>query len=139
MKIETPLHADHQLDQCAGQFAHWRQTRPHPHSQIPPELWAQAVALTAVVSPSRVAKQVRLRLADLTKQIATRQAAVPPAVPHPPTSLGGVEVPSVPSWPQPAGAIQIELSRTDGTRRRLHGAEAPLALAPVVRAFLEVR
>jgi hypothetical protein len=139
MKIETPLHADHQLGQCAGQFAHWCQTRPHPHSQIPPELWAQAVALTAVVSPSRVAKQLRLRLADLTKQIATRQAAVPPGVPHPPTSLGCVEVPSVPSWPQPAGAIQIELSRTDGTRRRLHGAEAPLALAPVVRAFLEVR
>ena len=44
MKIETPLHAEHQLDQLAGQFAHWRQTRPHPHSQIPPELWAHAVA-----------------------------------------------------------------------------------------------
>ncbi len=27
MKIETPLHADHQLDQLAGQFEHWRQTR----------------------------------------------------------------------------------------------------------------
>jgi hypothetical protein len=42
MKIETPLHTDHQLDQLAGQFAHWRQTRPHPHSPIPPELWAHA-------------------------------------------------------------------------------------------------
>jgi len=139
MKIATPLHADHQLDQLAGQFAHWRQTRPHPHSQIPPELWAQAVALTAVVSPSRVAKQLRLRLTDLKKQIATRHAAVPPAVPHPPTSLGFVEVPSAPSWPQPAGAIQIELSRTDGTRLRIHGAESILALEPLVRAFLEVR
>ena len=52
MTIQTPLHAEHQLDQLAGQFAHWRQTRPHPHSPIPSELWAQAVALTTVVSPS---------------------------------------------------------------------------------------
>ena len=57
MKIETPLHAEHQLDQLAGQCAHWRQTRPHPHRPIPPELWAHAVALTAGVPPSRVAKQ----------------------------------------------------------------------------------
>src|SRR5216683_95924 len=86
MKIETPLHAEHQLDQLAGQFAHWRQTRPHPHSQIPPELWAHAVALTAVVPPSRVAKQLRLRLADLKKQIATWHAPLwraPNAPAHP--------------------------------------------------------
>jgi len=57
MKIETPLHAEHPLDQLAGQCAHWRQTRPQPHSQIPPALWAHAVALTAVVPPSRVAQQ----------------------------------------------------------------------------------
>ena len=37
MKIDTPLHTDHQLDQLAGQFARWRQTRPHPHSPIPSE------------------------------------------------------------------------------------------------------
>ena len=97
------------------------------------------MALTAVVSPSRVAKQLRVRLADLKKQIATRQAAGPPAVPHPPTSLGFVEVPSAPSWPQAAGAIQIELSHADGTRLRIHGAESTLALEPLVRAFLEVR
>ena len=51
MQIETLLHAEHQLDQCAGQFAHGHQIRSHPHSQIPPALWAQAVALPAVVSP----------------------------------------------------------------------------------------
>ena len=138
MAIQTPLHAEHQLDQLAGQYAHWRQTRPHPHSPIPSELWAHAVALTAVVPPSRVAQQLRLRLADLKKQIVTRHAAGPPAVPPPPTSLGFVEVPSAPSWPPPAGAIQIELSRTDGTRLRIHGAAATLALEPLVRVFLEV-
>src|SRR5438874_6321161 len=119
MKIEAPLHAEHQLDQLAAQFAHWRQTRPHPHSQIPPELWAHAVALTAVVPASRVAKQLRLRLADLKKQIATRHAA-PTAMSHPPTSLGFVEVPLAPTRPQTSVTTQIELQRADGTRLCLH-------------------
>lgn len=135
MTIQTPLHAAHQLDQVAGQFAHWRQTRTHPHSQIPPELWAHAVALTAVIPPSRVAKQLRLRLADLKKQIATRQGA-PTALP--PTSVGFVEVPLLPSRPQTSGTTQIELHRADGTRLCIHAPESTLPLAALVRAFLEV-
>jgi hypothetical protein len=135
MKIETPLHAEHQLDQVAGQFAHWRQTRPHPHSQIPPELWAHAVALTAVVPPSRVAKQLRLRLADLKKQIATRHAA-PTAMPL--TSLGFVEVPLPPTRPQTSATTQIELQRADGTRLCIHAPTGTLPLETLVRAFLEV-
>ena len=67
MKIETPWHAEHQLDQLAGQFAHWRQTRPSLRSRIPQELWDQAVSLTQALSPSRVAKQLRLGLTDLKK------------------------------------------------------------------------
>jgi len=70
MTIQTPLHAEHQLDQLAGQFAHWRQTRPHPHSPSPPELWAHVVALTTVVPPSRVAKQLRLRLQPVSYDFA---------------------------------------------------------------------
>jgi hypothetical protein len=67
MKITTPLHVDHQLDQLAGQFAHWRQTRTHPYGRIPQTLWEQAVALAAALPPSCVAKQLRVRLADLKK------------------------------------------------------------------------
>ena len=136
MTIQTPLHAEHQLDQLAGQFAHWRQTRPHPHSQIPSELWAHAVALTPVVSPSRVATQLRLRLADLKKQLATRQAS-PPAVPHPPPALGFVEVPLPPARPQAPSTIQLELHRPDGSRLYSHTAASTLPLDTVVRAFLE--
>jgi hypothetical protein len=95
------------------------------------------VALTAVVSPSRVAKQLRLRLADLKKQIATRHAAAPPAVPHPPTSLGFVEVPLPSARPQAPSTIQIELHRTDGSRLCIHAAASALPLDTVVRAFLE--
>jgi hypothetical protein len=39
MKTHTLLHADHQLDQLAGQFEHWRQNRSHPPERIPQHLW----------------------------------------------------------------------------------------------------
>jgi hypothetical protein len=134
MKIESPLHAEHQLDQLAGQFEHWRQTRTHPGERFPQALWDQAVALAATLPPSRVAKQLRLRLIDLKKQMATAHVA-PPAVP--PRPLGFVEVPSAPAGPPPTAATQIELSRADGTRLCLHAPEAQLPLLAIVRAFLE--
>jgi hypothetical protein len=137
MKIETPLHAEHQLDQLAAQFEHWRQTRTHPGERFPQALWAQAVALASALSPSRVAKQLRLRLTDLKKQMATAPPAAP--VPPPPISPGFVEVPAAPSWPQPPAAIPIELSRTDGTRLCIHCAASALPLEAVVRAFVEAR
>ena len=138
MQIDTPLHAEHQLDQLAGQFAHWRQTRPHPHSPIPPDLWAHAVALTAVVPPSRVATQLRLRLADLKKQIATRPTA-PTALPPTSRPLGFVEVPLPSTRPQTSATTHIELQRADGTRLCIHAPTATLPLDTLVRAFLEVR
>ena len=70
MKIESPLHAEHQLDQLAAQFEHWRQTRTHPGERFPQALWDQAVALSATLPPSHVAKQLRLRLTDLKTQMA---------------------------------------------------------------------
>ena len=136
MTITTPLHVDHQLDQLAAQFAHWRQTRTHPYGRIPQALWDHAVALAATLPPSRVAKQVRVRLMDLKKQMATRHEA-PTAVS--PLPLGFVEVPSVPSGPQPTGATQIELSRADGTRLCIHTPMATLPLEALVRAFVEGR
>jgi len=134
MKIATPLQADHQLDQLAGQFEHWRQTRTHPYGRIPPTLWEQAVALAAALPPARVATQVRVRVADLKKQMATRHEAPAALSPRP---LGFVEVPPAPSWPPPPAVPQIELSRADGTRLCIHAPAATLPLVAVVRAFLE--
>jgi hypothetical protein len=134
MQIETSLHAEHQLDQLAAQFEHWRQTRTHPSERFPQALWDHAVALASVLPLPRVAKQLRLRLTDLKKQIA-----IPPAAPAPPRALGFVEVPAAPSWPPPTGVLQIELSRADGTRLCIHGAEATLPLEALVRAFVEGR
>jgi hypothetical protein len=134
MQIETSLHAEHQLDQLAAQFAHWRQTRTHPSERFPQALWDHAVALASVLPPPRVAKQLRLRLTDLKTQMA-----IPPATLAPPRALGFVEVPAAPSWPPPTGALQIELSRADGTRLCIHGAEATLPLEALGRAFVEGR
>ncbi len=68
--------------------------------------------------------------------MATRHAS-PTAVP--PTSLGFVEVPAAPAWPQPPAATQIELSRADGTRLCISTPASPLPLDAVVRAFVEGR
>ena len=134
MKIEPPLHAEHELDRLAGQFEHWRQTRSHPRARIPQELWEQAVALTTAVAPSRVATHLRLGPNDLKKQIAARQ---PPPVEAPGESLGFVEVMPVPSWPTATAGTEIERQRTDGTRLRLHAPDSSLPLAELVRTFLE--
>ncbi len=134
MKIKTRLHAEHQLDQLAGQFEHWRQTRPSPRSRIPQELWDHAVLLTQALLPSRVAKQFRLGLTDLKKRIATQHKATAAA---PSLPLGFVEVPPAPSWPQATPATQIELHRADGARLCIHSPESTLPLAALVRAFLE--
>ena len=94
------------------------------------------MALTTVVAPSRVAKQLRLRLADLKKQIATRHAA-PMAMPS--TSLSFAEVPLPPTPSQPSVATRIELQRADGTQLCL---PLPLSLPlldTLVRAFVEGR
>ena len=125
MTITTPLHGDHQLDQLAAQFAHWRQTRAHPSERIPHALWDQAVALAATLPPSRVAKQVRVRLADLKKQMAARQQATAAGAPLP---LSFIEVPPVPSCAPPTGPPQIALSRADGTRLCIRTLLAPLLL-----------
>jgi hypothetical protein len=49
MTIQTPLHTDHQLDQLAGQFEHWRQHRSPPSERIPQALWDQAATLATVL------------------------------------------------------------------------------------------
>ena len=95
MKIHTPLHADHQLDQLAGQFEHWRQTRSHPGERIPQHLWEQAAALARVLPRSRVAQHLRVSPSDLKKHMATRHDSTPAA---PRTSPPFVEVPPAPAW-----------------------------------------
>ncbi len=67
MATEAFLQAEPALADLAAQFEQWRQTR-QPHEPIPPRLWSQAVALTALLPYSQVAKQLRLSPTDLKKR-----------------------------------------------------------------------
>jgi hypothetical protein len=131
MKSDTPLHTDHQLDQLAGQFEHWRQTRSHPAERIPTRLWKQAAALARVLPYSRVAQHVRVSPSDLKKHMATAHDAKPA------TSPRFVEVPPTPACPSATQAVEIELERPDGTRLRLRCSESTSAVTALVRTFLE--
>lgn len=136
MQIDTPLHADHQLDQLSGQFEHWRQTRSHSHDRIPEHLWDQAVALTSTLSASRVAKHLRLGVTDLKQQIAKRQGQTAAPMPSAP---GFVEAPPPLAPIQGLSSLEVELQRPDGARLRIHSPDASLPLAAIVHCFLEAR
>lgn len=136
MKMDTPLHADHRLDQLSGQFAHWRQHRSHPHERIPDSLWDQAVALTSTLSASHVAKHLRLGVSDFKKQIARRQgSAAAPIL----TAPSFVEVPPTPSCSRDRSGLEVELHRPDGARLRIYSPDASLPLAAIVHSFWETR
>ena len=134
MPTNTSLHADHQLDQLAGQFEHWRQTRAHPGDRIPHHLWEQAATLAQGLPYSRVAQHVRVSPSDLKKHIAALPASPPPAPAMPPPF---VEVPAAPAWLPATAALEIEMERPDGVRLRLRCPESTTPVAEVVQAFLE--
>lgn len=137
MTTDTRLHADHQLDQLAAQFEHWRQYRSHPRERIPKMLWDQAVALTETLALSRVATHLRLGVADLKKQIALRHDDPGKAAAAP---VGFVEIPPAISSPHPVSGFEVELQRRDGARLRIHApAAAVLPLVAIVQSFLEGR
>ena len=133
MKIDTPLHADHQLDQLAGQFEHWRQSRSHRGERIPQALWAQAVTLARILPHSRVAHHLRLAPNDLKKQMAMQ---VDPHATTGRTTPRFVEVPPATVSAQVGPTTEIEVQRQDGAQLRLHAPES--YLAAIIKSFLEV-
>jgi hypothetical protein len=131
MHLETPLHTDHQLDQLAGQFEHWRRTRSHPSERIPKRLWKQAAALARVLPYCRVAQHLRLSPTDLKKHMATPHGSKPAISPR------FVEVPSVPAESSATQIMEIELERRDGARLRMRCPESTSSVTALVQAFLE--
>ena len=134
MALTTPLQAEHQLDQLAGQLEHWRQTRPQAGAHIPEPLWAQAVALAAVLPPTRVAKQLRVKIAHLRRRLAAQPLLSAPA---PPPGAGFVEVPLPPTALPGHGSLTVEFQRPDGARLSLHAPDTALPLLALVQCFLE--
>ena len=135
MKTVTPMHAEHELARVAQRFDHWRQHRPTPRPRIPQALWDQAVALTAVLPISRVAKHLRLSMHDLKKHCGATPAMGGAQVT--PAALGFVEVSTAAVWPLPALHTEIDLQRADGARLRIQAHELPCPITALVRTFLE--
>ena len=134
MQTHTSLQADHQLDQLAGQFDHWRQHRSHHGECIPQPLWDQAATLTQLLPYTRVAKHLHLSARALKAHMAKMPDA--PAAPSS-TPPSFVEVPTAPTLPPVAAAMEIELERPDGARLRLRCPVSASPVVAVVRVFLE--
>ena len=128
-------HAEHELAQLATRFQDWRHRHTTPSDPIPQSLWEQAVALTTVLSVSRVAQGIGVSWGTLKKRCTVCPS--PPAAAEPCTTLGFVEVATPTAWPVPTPGTEIELQRRDGARLRIHSSEAHLPLATLLRTFLE--
>lgn len=133
MSSLSPIQAEEALLHLTHQFAQWRQSRRTSRGRIPPELWAQAVALTATLSVTRVARQL-----GLTSHALQRRRAGGNGTPTPlpsPQGLHFVEVAA--PWRTPA--TEVEIHRPDGTRLRITYSDPAPALVPVLQTFLESR
>jgi hypothetical protein len=145
MKSITYSHAEHELEQLAQQFDHWRQHRTTTAARIPQPLWEQAMALSTVLPPSRVARRLRLSGQALTHRGAAQPTApsARPAIARDatasPAALGFVEVTTPAAWPVPTPSMEIDLQRAGGARLRISVHEPHLPLATLVRTFLETR
>ena len=116
MKIDTPLHTDHQLDQLAGQFAHWRQTRSHPSERIPqaPLGPGGRARPGAALQPRGAAVA---GLAQRPQKADGHAACVPPAAAPTPPPLSKCRLhPRL--APGDQRTMEIELQRADGARLR---------------------
>jgi hypothetical protein len=77
MSTLPPTHPEERLTHVAQQFAQWRQSRTTPRGRIPKPLWAQAVALSAVLPLTRVAQQLGLTPPRRSNGAEPQRAAPP--------------------------------------------------------------
>ena len=126
-------HAEHELAQLAIRFQDWRHRRTTTSDPLPQSLWEQAVALTTVLSVSRVAQGIGVSWGTLKKRCTAQLSSAA----EPCTTLGFVEVTTPAAWPVPTPETEIELQRRDGVRLRIRSSEAHLPLATLLRTFLE--
>ena len=134
MTTESPLQVETALAELAEQFEDWRRSRTTGQERIPPSLWDQAVALSAVLPCSRVARCLRVRSTDLRKRALVKPAPGTTEGTAPTPAFVEVPVP----WLGPAtpGITLIEVERPDGAQLRVRYRDAP-PLAAVLQAFLE--
>jgi hypothetical protein len=133
MQQLSSAQAEEALTHLTHHFVQWRQRRRTPRGRIPQELWAQAVALTATLSVTRVAHQLGLTPHALKKRREALNSLAAPLLP--PQVPPFVEVAA--AWRMPAA--EVEVQRPDGTRLRITYSDASPTLVPLLQTFLESR
>ena len=133
MQPLSPAQAEEALTHVTHHFAQWRQSRRTPRGRIPQELWAQAVALTATLSVTRVAHQLGLTPHALKKR---RVAVNGTAVLLPSAQVSHFVEVAAP-WRTPT--TEVEIQRSDGTRLRITYSDASPTLVPLLQIFLDSR
>jgi len=126
--------ADHDLRTLAARFAHWRRTRAVPQERIPAALWEQAAALSSILPLSRVAQTLRLSRGTLKAHRAAHLRGQGSA--GLPAPVRFVEVTTPPAEPALARGVEVEVTRPDGVRLRIHYREAVPVLTAFVRGLL---
>lgn len=133
MRQLSSAQAEEALTRLTHHFAQWRHSRRTPRGRIPQELWAQAVALTATLSVTRVAHQLGLTPHALKKRRAALNGM---ATPRPPAQVPHFVEVAAP-WRIPA--TEVEIHRPDGTRLRITYSDTSPTLVPLLQTFLEAR
>ena len=136
MTLLSPPQAEAHLQEVAAQFVQWRQSRANPRgSRIPEALWDEALALAAVLPPTRVARHLKLKPHALKRRRGDYDQRPGSLRPSPFPAF--VEVTPA---PKPPAATEVEIQRPDGACLRIRYPEAvPSALAAVLQTFLEPR
>jgi len=122
------------LQHVTRQFAQWRASRSTSRGRIPHPLWAQAIALTAHLPLTRVAKQL-----GLTPQVLKRRRDTARAVAGPPSAPDIPHFVEVPPAAWRTSTAEVEVQRADGSRLRITYSDAVPALVPLLQTFLETR
>jgi hypothetical protein len=131
MQLLSPAQAEEALTHLTHHFAQWRQSRRTPRGRIPHGLWAQAVALTATLSVTRVATQLGLTPHALKRRREALNGTTTPL----PSAQGPQFVEVAPAWRTPS--TEVEILRPDGTRFRITYHDAAPTLVPLLHTFLE--
>jgi hypothetical protein len=131
MPLLSPAQAEEALAQLTHHLAQWRQSRRTPRGRIPQELWARAIALTATLPVTRVARQLGLTPHAFKKRRAALNGMAPPL---PPAQVPHF-VKVTPAWRTPA--TEVEIQRPDGACLRIMYSDTAPALVPLLQTFLE--
>jgi hypothetical protein len=119
------------VKQLRQRIEYWRRTRDR-RTAMPPDLWAEAIALARAGRPYAVAQALRVNFEGLRRRMAESVPGAPSAVPGAFVELSGAQILSATA----ATGTVVELS--DGADVRLTvrlAAGAELDVAQVVAAF----